>query len=190
MACLYSYAVSHFKNIQSITQKYLIQGHTQNEGDNVHSLIEKEIQRNKKAGPIYAPYQYVTLIKNSRKNGTPFIVQELSYDFFWNLMMFREEWAYNFSENENKGNVTWNDVKILKFTKQDTFTFYYKTSYSQNEFNKVNVRNKRKKMSDISEISMTKAYSQRLELSERKKSDLCSLIENYLFNYFLLFNII
>uniref|UniRef100_A0A2H1VPK2 SFRICE_014554 n=1 Tax=Spodoptera frugiperda TaxID=7108 RepID=A0A2H1VPK2_SPOFR len=85
VACLYSYA-----------------GHTQNEGDNVHSLIEKEIQRNKKAGPIHAPCQYVTLIKNSRKNGKPLIVQELTYDFFWDLKMFQEKWAYNFSENENK----------------------------------------------------------------------------------------
>lgn len=41
---LYSYAVTIFDNIHTITHKYLIKGHTQNEGDNVHSLIEKEIK--------------------------------------------------------------------------------------------------------------------------------------------------
>lgn len=95
-----------------------------------------------------------------------------------------KKWAYNFSENENKGNVTWNDVKIFKFTEEDTFTFYYKTSYSQNVFNKVNMRNKRKKMSNIREIAMTKAYSQRLVLSERKKTDLRSLIEHNLIPHY------
>ncbi|KAH9630406.1 hypothetical protein HF086_009555 [Spodoptera exigua] len=88
------------------------------------------------------------------------------------------------SENENKGNVTWSDIKILKFTKEDTFLFYYKTSYSQNEFNKVNMRNKRKKMSAIRDIAMTKAYSQRLVLSERKKTDLRSLIEHNLIPHY------
>lgn len=78
---LYSYAVYKFQNIHSITHKYLIKGHTQNEGESVHSLIEKEIQKRKKSGPVYAPSQYAMLIANS-KNGKPFIIKELTFNFF------------------------------------------------------------------------------------------------------------
>ncbi|CAF4946537.1 unnamed protein product [Pieris macdunnoughi] len=43
---MYYYAVETLP-IKSITHKYLIRGHTQNEGDNVSSLIEKSIKRAK-----------------------------------------------------------------------------------------------------------------------------------------------
>lgn len=83
IASLYSYAVAHFDNIQSITHKYLIKTyteHTQNEGDNAHSLIEKEIKRNLRSGPIYIPQQYVPLLRGARKTGTPFREKELDYN--------------------------------------------------------------------------------------------------------------
>ncbi|KAL0879752.1 hypothetical protein ABMA27_003465 [Loxostege sticticalis] len=131
---LYCYAVTCFENIHTITHKYLIKGHTQNEGDNVHSLIEKEIKKNKKFGPIYAPYQYVTLIKNARKSGKPFIVNELTHDFFVYLKKLQENWGYNYNEDEQKNSVLWNNVKVLKFCEMEPFAFYYKTSYSQSEF--------------------------------------------------------
>lgn len=182
---LYSYAVYKFENIHSITHKYLIKGHTQNEGDSVHSLIEKEIQRHKKSGPVYAPCQYVTLIKNSRKNGKPFIINELTYDFFWNLKAFQEKWAYNFNEDDNKQNLACNYIKVLKFTKLDLLKFYYKTSYNQNEYTKVDMRNKRrKKMDDVKDIMMTKAYSNPINLSKRKHDDLRYLVENNLIPHY------
>ncbi|CAG4958617.1 unnamed protein product [Parnassius apollo] len=51
---MYHYAVSTL-NINSVTLKFLVRGHTQNEGDNAHSLIEKAIKKAKKSGPIYVP---------------------------------------------------------------------------------------------------------------------------------------
>lgn len=185
IASLYSYAVTHFENIQSITHKYLVKGHTQNEGDNVHSIIEKEIKRNKKSGPIYSPIQYITLIKSSRKHGKPFTVKELTYDFFVDVKNLQEKWAYNFNEDEHKNTLSWNNVKVLKFCKENCFSFCYKTSYSQSEFTMVNMRNKRKKMMPAEEITTTKAFTKRLELSENKKKDLRDLVtKNLIPNYY------
>lgn len=59
----------------------MIKGHRQKEGGNAHSLIEKEIKRNLRAGPIYIPQQYVPLLRGARKTGTPFRVKELDYNF-------------------------------------------------------------------------------------------------------------
>lgn len=42
MIALLIYAVQVLK-IKSISHKYLISGHTQNEGDSTHSTIEKEV---------------------------------------------------------------------------------------------------------------------------------------------------
>lgn len=70
----YSYAVNTFPKLRSISHKYLIRGHSQNEGDNVHSVIEKQVRRHIKACPIYVPQQYVTLITMSKKKMALLIV--------------------------------------------------------------------------------------------------------------------
>jgi hypothetical protein len=41
---MYLYGVEKFQ-INSITHKYLIRGHTQNEGDTIHNIIEKSMKR-------------------------------------------------------------------------------------------------------------------------------------------------
>lgn len=67
MVAMYYYMIVKFPQIKSITHKYLITGHTQNEGDSVHSVIERQIKRALKAGPIYIPAQYAQLIRTAKK---------------------------------------------------------------------------------------------------------------------------
>jgi len=66
---LYIHAVRQFKNIKTITHKYLIKGHTQNEGDSVHSLIERQCKKQLKSGPIYTPEAFVSIIRTAKKTG-------------------------------------------------------------------------------------------------------------------------
>lgn len=120
------------------------------------------------------------MIKNARKNRKAFNVIELTYDFFVDLKILQEHWGYNYNEDEHKNKVLWSEIKVLKFCKTDPFEFYYKTSYSQNEFTMVCMRNKRKKMSKIEDISLHKAFLQRLELSDHKKKDLRDLVNKNL----------
>lgn len=54
-------------DLPSITLNFLTVGHTQNEGDAMHSLIEKQKKRPLKSGPIYVPAQWVAVIKNAKK---------------------------------------------------------------------------------------------------------------------------
>lgn len=178
MASLYMYAV-HNLNIKSITHKFLIRGHTQNEADSVHSLIEKEINKNLKSGAIYTPDQYVALIKSAKKTPPSLKVHELTYESFYDLKLLQEEWGYNFSTNIRGENVHWNDIKILKVTKEDPTTFFYKTSYKAESI-EVNVRNKRKKMTPITELFLKPAYSKKQELSINKKKDLKELLTGIL----------
>ncbi|XP_073944722.1 uncharacterized protein [Choristoneura fumiferana] len=180
IACLYSYAISHFPNIASITHKFLIRGHTQNEGDNVHSLIEKEIKRNLKSGPIYTSHQYVTLIKTAKKTGNPFKVLELTYDFFEDLKSLQDQWGYNFNEDDERKPVSWNDIKVLQFLKDEPFVFFYKSSYAQEEFMRVSMRNKRRKMPSLEEVSIRKAFTNKIPLGVNKKKGLAELLRKNL----------
>lgn len=65
---MYIYALMTNTNIKSITHKFLLMGHTQNEGDSAHSVIERQVKRALKSGPIFTPTEYVALIKSAKKN--------------------------------------------------------------------------------------------------------------------------
>ena len=82
MIAMYLYCVNNFNNINTITHKFLIKGHTQNEGDSAHSLIERQIKRLLKSGPIYVPESFVTAIRMARKKWTPFNVREMMFGDF------------------------------------------------------------------------------------------------------------
>lgn len=71
MLALYVYAVKQL-GIESITNKFLIKGHTQNEGDSTHSLIERQMRRLLKGGSIYIPETFVIAIRSEKKTGKPF----------------------------------------------------------------------------------------------------------------------
>ncbi|XP_072389593.1 uncharacterized protein [Diabrotica undecimpunctata] len=175
LTSLYLHAVQTL-TIKSITHKYLIRGHTQNEADSVHSLIEKEIKKNLKSGPIYTPDQYIALIKNAKKSPPSIIVHELNFESFHDLKLLQEEWGYNYSTNTQGHNVNWNEIKILKIAKENPFSMYYKTSYKDENYREVNVRNKRKKMKLITEIELKAAYCDKQKISDNKKKDLQELI--------------
>ncbi|KAL4716699.1 hypothetical protein ACJJTC_004818 [Scirpophaga incertulas] len=179
IVALYLYAVTHL-NINSITHKFLIKGHTQNEGDNIHSLIEKEITKNLKSGPIYSPHQYVAIIKNAKKSGKKFSVHELTFESFLDLKKLQEDWGFNFNKTKDGGTVLWNDFKVIRVNKDTAFTFFVKTSYKDSNYQEVSVRNKRKKMLPLCEIIPTNVYLNKQELSENKKKDLKELLSKKL----------
>ena len=81
MLALYIYAVKMF-GIDSITHKFLVKGHTQNEADSAHSLIERQVKRILKSGPICSPETFVTAIRAAKKKGDPFKVKEFCYKDF------------------------------------------------------------------------------------------------------------
>lgn len=73
---LYFYATVNW-NIDVITQKFLLVGHTQQEGDAAHFVKEKQIKKSLKSGPIYLPTHKVTLIQSAKKTQNSFKVNEM-----------------------------------------------------------------------------------------------------------------
>ena len=100
MLAAYIFALRKF-DLNSITHKFLIKGHTQNEGDSVHSLIERKTKQALKSGPIYTPEGLVSLIRTAKRTGEPFSVNELSYEDFFDLKLLASTTATSFKPINN-----------------------------------------------------------------------------------------
>lgn len=129
MLSLYLYAVKKLP-IKSITHKFLIKGHTQNEGDAVHSTIEREVKKMLRSGPIYVPDQYIAAITNARKKGNAYIVNLMSHSDFIDIKCLSEN---TFSKNTEGEKVKIGDIKIIKMMKDlnepASVRIFYKKSY-------------------------------------------------------------
>lgn len=169
---MYLHAVTVL-NINSITHKFLIRGHTQNEGDTAHSLIEKNIKLAKKSGPIYAPDQYVSLIRTAKKRGEPFEVCELNFSDFYDLKALSEDIGLNITKNESGEQVKVSQIRMVRFDKGFE-TYRYKISYS-GEWQSIKIKNRRS-VSKKTDPKMNQAYKSKFTIPGRKKEDLKKLI--------------
>lgn len=170
MIAAYLYAVEAF-NINSITHKYLVRGHTQNEGDAVHSIIEKAVKKAKNSGPIYVPEQYVSLIRNSKKKGNPLAVTEMSFTDFFDLKALHGEISPSLLKNTDGREFKISEVKLLQFQKGSN-VFNYKLSYKQQEWENVEFKPKKRRVSEvksIKDIIKTPAYTKKIQLTDNKK---------------------
>lgn len=165
MLALYLYVVTNLP-VKSITHKNLIKGHTQNEGDSAHSLIEKQIRRLKKGGPIFVPETLVTAIRSAKKTGQPFQVRVMQYDDFKNVKSLTTQMGAI-----NVKDLRLSEIKVMKFEKQCPASVLVKYSYSD-EFKRVQLIRKPKVATDL-----LQCYSEKIPLSENKKKDLKELCE-------------
>ena len=178
MTSLYLYAIAKL-NIISITHKFLVVGHTQNEGDSAHSVIEKQIKKSLKSGPIYIPSQYVTLIQIAKKTGTPFTVEQLSSDDIYDIKDISKNIGDNYTLNTNGEKVYWNNIRIVKVEKCHPGIIFYKNTYENDEFMKINVNMKKKgRRSSGIPYNIKLAYAEKPKITENKKRDLLSLCDS------------
>lgn len=173
---MYLYAVQKFK-IKSITHKFLIKGHTQNEGDNVHSVIEKAVKRTLKSGPIYIPSEYVRIIRCAKVSGAKYKVTEMSHTDFFDLKELTKQIGSNFSNTTNQESIKLAEIKVIKVLKEEPGIIYIKTSYNQEQFMKINVNGKKRNVVDIKNIQCNAAYGKKIVVADRKKSDILDLIK-------------
>ncbi|XP_071054095.1 uncharacterized protein [Onthophagus taurus] len=174
------YAVTNFK-IKSITYKFLVVGHGQNEGDASHSIIERAVKKALKNGPIYVPAHYSAIIGNARKTEPKFSIHEMCHKDFVDLKVLNEKVAnsvFNVDADGNKFN--FNDICVIKVDRCYPRRFFYKLSYKDKTFNFVEIQKiKRKKnFFDFKEVSLESAYLDRIPISQKKYDDLQSLLKN------------
>lgn len=157
----------------------MVRGHTQNEGDAVHSVIEQSLKRAKKSGPIYVPEQYVSIIRSAKKKGLPLEVKELNYTSFFNIKAFYEESNMGFLKDVAGNEFKINDVRVLNFNKGSDIV-RYNTTYEESEWNVVQFRPKKRRpvnLVPIGNYQLKTAYQKQLLLGENKRKDLKYLMD-------------
>ncbi|VEN35333.1 unnamed protein product [Callosobruchus maculatus] len=175
IAAMYLFAVSNL-NIPSITHKFLVTGHTQNEGDSMHSCIEREKKRVLKSGPIYVPSQWIPVIRLAKKKGNPYIIQEMDTSDIYNLKKLSEDMGKNFNESNQHEKVLWSNIKILNFRKDEPYFIYYKYNYDDAEYKFIDIRGRKSTRSLITNtFSLKPAYECSPKISKDKKDGLLFL---------------
>lgn len=178
MVALYLYAVTNL-NINTITHKYLIKGHTQNEGDSAHSLIERQVNRQLKGGPMYSTDAFVSAIRGAKKSGKPFDIMELCFEDFIDFKALATEMG-----PLNMAQIKISNVKVLCVKKESPKSIFFKTSY-ENDFEEAIIIKKKRSNSNI---SLTPAFHTKPEIPEKKKADLMELLEkNHIPKFYKIF---
>lgn len=135
------------------------------------------------------PSQYVCAIRNAKKRGTPYTVNEMGYRDFIDIKQLPVP-----KLNRSVGGqiVKLSDIKVIKIEKNaDNETrIFYKTSYFDN-FEEINVskRTRNNRPAQTGPQELKPLYERKLEISERKKNDVKSLVDaglipNYYSSYF------
>lgn len=183
MVAMYLFAVQKFPNIKSITHKYLIRGHTQNEGDSAHSQIERQVRRELRKGPMYSPDAFISAIKSARKKSEPFRVNEMCFEDFYDWKNVCSQMSFAIQKDDENVPVKISEVKMIKVIKDDARAIYYKNSYTEEEFKRAIVIKKKKEIDN--NIEVKKAYTTKPGIAKRKKADLMELInKNHIPRYY------
>lgn len=175
---LYHFAIKVL-GVMSVTHKYLVIGHTQNEGDSVHSTIEREKTRILKNGSIFVPPQWKSVIQCAKKTGTPYEVYELDFSEILDLKDLVTQYGKNFTVNNDGDRVVWNDIKKIFMQASSPYLVFYNNTYDPCETMKcLNVRNKTRGRGADVELRLRNKFQQRPKISSLKKKDLLSLCDS------------
>lgn len=177
LASLFLYIVRKY-DVASITHKFLIVGHTQNEVDSIHSVIEKEKKRALRSGPVYIPAQWYQLVRMAKKKGTPYKVTEMSTNDFVDLKDLCLQLGTNFSIDEDGNQVPWKDIKILRVEKASPDIIKVKTSFSDETYRNIYVKKRQSRARSSAPAlapEIRKAYKAPPKISHKKKDGLIDL---------------
>lgn len=112
-------------DLNTITHKCLIKDHTQNEGDSVHSLIERKTKQALKSSLIYTPEGLVSLIRTAKRTGEPFSGNELSYEDFFDLKLLASKIGpLRIVKNTQNQPVKFKQINVLKVQKDYPNSFF------------------------------------------------------------------
>lgn len=166
---LYNY-LSQKHNIL-IRHTFLEKGHTETEGDSMHSVIE----RASKHVPIFTPDQWYTLVRTAKKS-KPYNVIEMDTGDFVDLKFLTQETTLNWDRDENNEKVYLNKIRIIETNNKYPNKIFFKYDYHE-EFKKIDLLQKgRKRMDiDISTVQMKQCYKDILPLTKKKHEHLLFL---------------
>ncbi|CAH0718339.1 unnamed protein product, partial [Brenthis ino] len=109
--------------------RFLVVGHIQNEGDSIHSVIEKKTRN----VLIYTPDQWTLAFKMATANAKPYIVKEVTQSLifdFKSCLSFFDNWKKNCIGEL----VMWNKICEVNVQAKDLFKLNYKYTLEKDAY--------------------------------------------------------
>lgn len=158
-----------------ISHKFLEKGHTQNEGDSVHALIEK-CKKNKR---IYTPMEWYSVIRNAKKTEPLYDVIEMENEDFLDFKQFAS--ITNWTKNTKNEKVSLSKIKQIKVSKDQNYIFFYKHQFDD-DFKEIKVYDENKKCRKGRNVpqDIPKAYTSTFGITEEKHKDLLYMCDQNL----------
>lgn len=113
-------------------------------------------------------------------------VHELTHDSFYELKDLAQLLVKNFTKNTEKETAKLTECRVIKVHSDFPGVFFYKNSYSEANFKKVEIEKSFTRSSTRTEsvpiltttsITLKKAYKQKLPILEKKKAALLNLVK-------------
>ena len=158
-------------NLKSITHKYLEKGHTQTEGDSMHSAVESA----SKKVPVYTTGQWATIVRSARQK-KPYIVTEMTLKDFSNFKQLSTN-IKNFEKTTEGHKVSWNSIKILKLDAKTPNKFQYQTDYEGHQFEVDLFQSTRHAIPNAKTLRLQQLRSENPPITKAKYLDLVSLCQ-------------
>lgn len=157
-------------NVKIITLHFFETNHGQNEGDSIHSTIERALRH---AGDVFVPSQLVSIARLARKK--PYSVQEVLpadildwKEYSINLRLLRARMT------EEGTDVDWTKIMEVQVQKGHVDRLFLKTSHLQSTFCTLKLPQNRQ-ATFVPSAGPSKAYKQPVKISIEKYKDLLSL---------------
>uniref|UniRef100_A0A6P7H5S2 Uncharacterized protein LOC114346528 n=1 Tax=Diabrotica virgifera virgifera TaxID=50390 RepID=A0A6P7H5S2_DIAVI len=151
-----------------IKHTFLEKGHTQTEGDSMHSVIE----RASKHIPIFSPDQWYTLVRTAKKNN-PFHVIEMDKEKFLDLKALTQEITLNWDRDVNNEKVHLNKIRIVEANSKFPNKILFKHDYHE-QYKTIDLLQKGRKSIniDINNVELKQLYKDFLPLTKKKHEHL------------------
>ena len=120
IAALYLHAIRSLP-IDRITHIYMQAGHTQNEGDSMHAVIE----RSARFSNIFSPMQWYTLASTAKKTGNRYKVTEMDGQMM-NFKSLAPEYCRLLKQEVTRKNPEWQRMKVIMVEKQSPHVLFVK----------------------------------------------------------------
>nr|CAI5857198.1 unnamed protein product [Callosobruchus analis] len=151
-----------------IRHTFLEKGHTQTEGDSMHSVVERAARH----VPISIPDQWYTLVRTAKRI-KPFKVTEMEKEDIFDLKALTNDTTLNWDRDENNEKIIITNIKVLEANYEIPNKIHFKYSYNE-QFRTVDLstRGRRKINVDINQIQLRQCYMGALPITKKKYNHL------------------
>nr|CAH7751113.1 unnamed protein product [Callosobruchus chinensis] len=166
---MFAYAAVQFQLV--ITHRFLEKGHTQNEGDSMHAVIENA---KKRQSVLYVPEQWITLIRMAKTTGKVYDVTEMSQDDFLDFKSLAN--TENWKTDSEKGMIKLSRVKEISTSYNTPSTAFFKYDLSS-ESQRCDLKKARRGRPPTIDKLPLKCYNNFLPIAKKKLTGLLWLCD-------------